>query len=647
MSNYVISMPVNTFSMPRQFKAVANGKIYVGIPDTDPANPDNHIPVYIVNESGEEVQVAQPILINAGGFPVYNGQIAKFITKQNYSMAVTDSYNAQQFYWPDLSSVDPAAVSSRIDELIEDLAKPTGAGLIGTTSGNTVQGEIDLIRDNADIRQHGAKPQNDDNSSAILAAMAASPGGIIVRGGIFKVGNITIDSPIQFEAGAGISVNAGATMIIRNRVSAGIYKIFYGDGNISFQHKDPIPSGEKSSGEQSRYVHVAWFGASPNGNDGDDLAPLFQKVSDSLGNIREAEIKFDVGTYTQRTGPVIWPRAVKLLGAGDRLTNIWTKFLTGDVWKTGGGGMNAHNFQFNCDDFRVSGCYIRFDHERCEAYDIYMDHGYRGIGLYGYECKAYRSKGLSWSQAVGSSLIDIGHDDCVVEDTDYTSSVPIGPECIVRFNCETRSISRPQVRLVSARTSGALVGATVTGAFSFTEPTISELKGNQATYLVKFILSGSASPNVIQISGLVAGPSCQGCVQIISTSGSVFGLMMDEISGDNTISACIDIQNNGSGNIRPIILGQHDLRGATGLKIGGSGTLPSRVSLTGGAARNCTSYGYDLKCQYLSAFGLVGFSNTSGDMVLQPGTDVVRVIGNVLTVTNNSGGSNVTVLNNL
>ena len=309
--------------------------------------------------------------------------------------------------------------------------------------------------------------------------------------------------------------------------------------------------------------------------------------------------------------------------------------------------MNAHNFQFNCDDFRVSGCYIRFDHERCEAYDIYMDHGYRGIGLYGYECKAYRSKGLSWSQAVGSSLIDIGHDDCVVEDTDYTSSVPIGPECIVRFNCETRSISRPQVRLVSARTSGALVGATVTGAFSFTEPTISELKGNQATYLVKFILSGSASPNVIQISGLVAGPSCQGCVQIISTSGSVFGLMMDEISGDNTISACIDIQNNGSGNIRPIILGQHDLRGATGLKIGGSGTLPSRVSLTGGAARNCTSYGYDLKCQYLSAFGLVGFSNTFGDMVLQPGTDVVRVIGNVLTVTNNSGGSNVTVLNNL
>ncbi len=647
MSNYLISMPANTFSMLRQFKAIANGRIYIGLPDTDPVNPANQIPVYIVNESGAEVQVAQPIIINAGGFPVYNGQIAKFITKQNYSMAVTDSFNAQQFYWENLSNIDPASVNARIDELREDLAKPTGAGLIGTVSGNTVQVEIDLLRDNADIRQHGAMTQADDNSAAIIAAMAASPEGIIVRGGVFKVGDITIDCPIEFEAGGGLSVNSGATMIIRNRVSAGIYQIFYGDGSISFQHKDPVPSGDKSSGEQSRYVHIAWYGVFPNGQDGDDLAPLFQKISDSLGNLREAVIKFDVGTYTQRTGPVTWPRAAKLLGLGDRLTNIWVKFLDGDVWKTGGGGANFHSFQFNCDGYRTAGCYIRLDHERCETYDIYMDHGYRGIGLYGYENKTYRTKGLSWSQAAGSALIDIGHDDCVVEDTDYTNTSPTGPEYVVRFNCDTRGIARPQVRLVSARTSGALVGGLVTGTFSFSEPTISQLKGNQASYLVKFALSGTASPNVIQLSGLVAGPGCQGCIQIVSSSGSIFGLMMDEISGDANTGVCIDIQNNGSGNIRPIILGQHDLRGTTGLKIGGTGNPPSRISLTGGAARNCSAYGYDLKCTYLTASGLVGFSNTSGDMVLQPGSDVLRVIGNVISVTNNSAGTNVTIANNL
>ncbi|HEE9987575.1 TPA: tail fiber domain-containing protein [Citrobacter freundii] len=124
MSNYLISMPANTFSMPRQFKAISNGRIFIGLPDTDPVNPANQIPVYIINESGAEVQVAQPIIINAGGFPVYNGQIAKFVTKQNYSMAVLDSYNAQQFYWPDLALADPAT-------LVQDLAAPGGISLIG------------------------------------------------------------------------------------------------------------------------------------------------------------------------------------------------------------------------------------------------------------------------------------------------------------------------------------------------------------------------------------------------------------------------------------------------------------------------------------------------------------------------------------
>lgn len=124
MSNYLISMPANTFSMPRQFKAVANGKIYIGLPDTDPANPANRIPVYIVNEDGSEVQVSQPIVINAGGFPVYNGQIVKFVTKQNYSMAVYDSTGnggVQQFYWSDLSNVDPAIVDAKVDDLRHDL----------------------------------------------------------------------------------------------------------------------------------------------------------------------------------------------------------------------------------------------------------------------------------------------------------------------------------------------------------------------------------------------------------------------------------------------------------------------------------------------------------------------------------------------
>ncbi|EHR8624374.1 hypothetical protein KUT23_002771, partial [Escherichia coli] len=124
-TNYLVSMPSTPFSAPRAFKSVANGKIYIGNPDTDPVNPANQIPVYIVNEDGSEVQVSQPIIINAGGFPVYNGQIMKFITKQNFSMAVYDAYGAQQFYWADISVLDPSsAVINSINQMLSLLSSP-------------------------------------------------------------------------------------------------------------------------------------------------------------------------------------------------------------------------------------------------------------------------------------------------------------------------------------------------------------------------------------------------------------------------------------------------------------------------------------------------------------------------------------------
>lgn len=107
-ANAVVSMPSQLFTMPRSFKAVANGKIYIGQIDTDPVNPANQIQVYIDPEDGSDlIPVTQPIIINAGGYPVYNGQITKFVTVQGHSMAVYDAYNSQQFYFPNVLKYDP------------------------------------------------------------------------------------------------------------------------------------------------------------------------------------------------------------------------------------------------------------------------------------------------------------------------------------------------------------------------------------------------------------------------------------------------------------------------------------------------------------------------------------------------------------
>ncbi|EOJ7557972.1 phage head-binding domain-containing protein, partial [Escherichia coli] len=106
-ANVVVSMPSQLFTMARSFKAVANGKIYIGKIDTDPVNPENQIQVYVENEDGSHVPVSQPIIINAAGYPVYNGQIAKFVTEQGHSMAVYDAYGAQQFKFPNVLKYDP------------------------------------------------------------------------------------------------------------------------------------------------------------------------------------------------------------------------------------------------------------------------------------------------------------------------------------------------------------------------------------------------------------------------------------------------------------------------------------------------------------------------------------------------------------
>ncbi|MCZ8857088.1 phage tailspike protein [Escherichia albertii] len=123
-ANVIVSMPSQLFTMARSFKAVANGKIYIGKIDTDPVNPENQIQVYVENEDGSHIPVSQPIIINAAGYPVYNGQIAKFVTVHGHSMAVYDAYGAQQFYFPNVLKYDPAALK-------HDLEAPYGMSMIG------------------------------------------------------------------------------------------------------------------------------------------------------------------------------------------------------------------------------------------------------------------------------------------------------------------------------------------------------------------------------------------------------------------------------------------------------------------------------------------------------------------------------------
>lgn len=129
--NVVVSMPSQLFTLARAFKAAANGKIYIGKIDTDPTIPENQIQVYLENEDDTHVPIAQPIIINSGGYPVYGGQIAKFVTVQGHSMAVYDAYGAQQFYFPNVLGYDPDQFRPAFDDFVNGLASPSGPKYVG------------------------------------------------------------------------------------------------------------------------------------------------------------------------------------------------------------------------------------------------------------------------------------------------------------------------------------------------------------------------------------------------------------------------------------------------------------------------------------------------------------------------------------
>lgn len=135
--NVVVSMPSQLFTLARSFKAAANGRIYIGKIDTDPTIPENQIQVYLENEDGTHVPIAQPIIINSGGYPVYGGQIAKFVTVQGHSMAVYDAFGVQQFHFPNVLKYDP-------DQLRTELAGPNGAALVGY-GDTTVKERLDYL----------------------------------------------------------------------------------------------------------------------------------------------------------------------------------------------------------------------------------------------------------------------------------------------------------------------------------------------------------------------------------------------------------------------------------------------------------------------------------------------------------------------
>ncbi|WP_431222658.1 phage tailspike protein [Serratia sp. L9] len=196
-ANVIVSMPSQLFTLAHSFEAAANGKIYIGKIDTDPAIPANQIQVYLQNNDGSTVPVAQPITINTGGYPVYNGQVAKFVTVEGHSMAVYDSSNVQQFYFP--NRLEYATSPSR-QELV-------GSGGYLLTPSAIYQSWKAV----GDVRGWGVVGDGTDEASKLQELFAESSKMLIPKG--MQVTHSTVNVP----AGANIELSAGSKLIWKTK----------------------------------------------------------------------------------------------------------------------------------------------------------------------------------------------------------------------------------------------------------------------------------------------------------------------------------------------------------------------------------------------------------------------------------------------
>ncbi|HAM9540335.1 TPA: hypothetical protein IDY85_000288 [Escherichia coli] len=264
-ANVVVSMPSQLFTMARSFKAVANGKIYIGKIDTDPVNPENQIQVYVENEDGSHVPVSQPIIINAAGYPVYNGQIAKFVTVQGHSMAVYDTYGAQQFYFPNVLKYDP-------DQLEQRLSSFDGQKYIGVcpdivtlrTIEPTVDGQMITLKQHTDGTGIGG-----GRFRAVLHGESYSDNnGTIVKtvgGSAWLRINADVVNPLMFGAyGDGITDDTEA---VNNAIASssnidGVANTYLVSGNgIQIQHGKTFKNATITESKASNAVMLRFTGS--------------------------------------------------------------------------------------------------------------------------------------------------------------------------------------------------------------------------------------------------------------------------------------------------------------------------------------------------------------------------------------------------
>lgn len=457
-----------------------------------------------------------------------------------------------------------------------------------------------------DITNYGAIPDGVTDASAAIAAMDATLGFVVVPEGLFAVGNLTISGPLSFAPGGALTIALGATLTLGNTINAPRQWVFRGDGNVSV------------SGKLARVVHVAWFGAladRPSVNE----QPFLQKAASIVDGSDVTECVFRVGNGTYyMNGQVVWGRASRIVGDGDRVSHFRTSQTEGDVFVTSALGVRFERIQMTCPSKRTSGAYIALLHPHCRATEISADYGFEAVRIGNSLCAATKIRAAGGSNAAGSCMVRLAAgDDAVIDDlayTNYSSPADMIEACV----------------LVDG------------GANSTRQPRISRIAGRGAQEAVKIRVSGAGSVfnATVRDVGVYFGMSDRAVSVVNEGTGEITGTIIDGVQAERCNADCILIDRRSTGTIKGTTIGSHALRSVSGagIKVTGAGaSLPQDVQIASGIAHQSGGDGYDILADGATLMGNAARSNAGAGIRIRAGAANYIVRGNRLP-SNAAGG---------
>ena len=124
------------FADPAVGRPVSNGKVYIGVPNTDPFILANRVTVSLIKQDGSTVSIppaSQPIRTTGGGLLAYNGSAVQAVYSGGaYSISLRDANDTLLDYFPSISNtLSPDAPTLQADNFYtNDVSSASNAYVI-------------------------------------------------------------------------------------------------------------------------------------------------------------------------------------------------------------------------------------------------------------------------------------------------------------------------------------------------------------------------------------------------------------------------------------------------------------------------------------------------------------------------------------